>query len=204
MSFIKFLKSKEFLNQILLAIIGMFLFVIVALFWLKFKTNHYQKIEVPNLAGVEMEQVETILSNLDLRYEVVDSTKYNPEFPGNSVIEQSPIAGSFVKENRKIYLKLNPSTYELITVPEFFGKTNRQATALLLSVGYRIGNNPTYINDIALDVVRGLKYNGKEIKAGQKIPRNSMLEFILGDGGIPRTNIDSTILIENKDEGIEF
>lgn len=204
MSFIKFLKSKEFLNQILLAIIGMFLFVIVALFWLKFKTNHYQKIEVPNLAGVEMEQVETILSDLDLRYEVVDSTKYNPEFPGNSVIEQSPIAGSFVKENRKIYLKLNPSTYELITVPEFFGKTNRQATALLLSVGYRIGNNPTYINDIALDVVRGLKYNGKEIKAGQKIPRNSMLEFILGDGGIPRTNIDSTILIENKDEGIEF
>lgn len=204
MSFIKFLKSKEFLNQILLAIIGMFLFVIVALFWLKFKTNHYQKIEVPNLAGVEMEQVEAILSNLDLRYEVVDSTKYNPEFPGNSVIEQSPIAGSFVKENRKIYLKLNPSTYELITVPEFFGKTNRQATALLLSVGYRIGNNPTYINDIALDVVRGLKYNGKEIKAGQKIPRNSMLEFILGDGGIPRTNIDSTILIENKDEGIEF
>ena len=77
-------------------------------------------------------------------------------------------------------------------------------TTLFRSVGYRIGNNPTYINDIALDVVRGLKYNGKEIKAGQKIPRNSMLEFILGDGGIPRTNIDSTILIENKDEGIEF
>ncbi|MDP3352527.1 MAG: PASTA domain-containing protein [Flavobacteriaceae bacterium] len=204
MSFIKFLKSKEFLNQLILAVIALFLFVIVALFWLKFKTNHYQKIEVPELAGVQMEQVEALLSDLDLRYEVVDSTKYNPDFPGNSVIEQSPIAGSFVKENRKIYLKLNPSTYELISVPEFYGKTNRQAKALLLSVGYRIGDNPTYVDDIALDVVRGLIYNGKEVKAGQKIPRNSKLEFILGDGGIPRNVKDSTNLIENNDEGIEF
>jgi beta-lactam-binding protein with PASTA domain len=204
MSFIKFLKSKEFLNQVILAIIGLFLIVIVALFWLKYKTNHYQKIEVPNLAGVEMSQVEDILSDLDLRFEVVDSTKYNPEYPGNSVIEQSPTAGSFVKENRKIYLKLNPSTYELISVPEFYGKTNRQATALLLSVGYKIGDNPTYIDDIALDVVRGLLYNGKEVKAGQKIPRNSKLEFILGDGGIPRNTKDSTNLTVTDDEGIEF
>jgi beta-lactam-binding protein with PASTA domain len=204
MSFIKFLKSKEFLNQILLAVIGLVLIVIVALFWLKFKTNHYQKIEVPNLAGVEMIEAEVILSDLDLRYEVVDSTKYNPEFPGNSVIEQSPTAGSFVKENRKIYLKLNPSTYELISIPEFYGKTNRQAKALLLSVGYRIGDNPTYVDDIALDVVRGLIYNGKEVKAGQKIPRNSKLEFILGDGGIPRNVKDSTNLNDNNDEGIEF
>ena len=204
MSFINFLKSKEFLNQLLIAVIALFLFVIVALFWLKFKTNHYQKIEVPELAGVQMEQVEALLSDLDLRYEVVDSTKYNPEFPGNSVIEQSPIAGSFVKENRKIYLKINPSSYELISVPEFYGKTNRQATALLLSVGYRIGENPTYVNDIALDVVRGLLYNGTEVKSGQKIPRNSKLEFILGDGGIPRTVNDSTNLTENNDEGIEF
>lgn len=204
MSFINFLKSKEFLNQLLIAVIALFLFVIVALFWLKFKTNHYQKIEVPELAGVQMEQVEALLSDLDLRYEVVDSTKYNPEFPGNSVIEQSPIAGSFVKENRKIYLKINPSSYELISVPEFYGKTNRQATALLLSVGYRIGENPTYVNDIALDVVRGLLYNGTEVKSGQKIPRNSKLEFILGDGGMPRTVNDSTNLTENNDEGIEF
>lgn len=204
MSFINFLKSKEFLNQVILTIIGLFLFVIVVLFWLKYKTNHYQKIEVPELAGVQMEQVEALLSDLDLRYEVVDSTKYNPEFPGNSVIEQSPIAGSFVKENRKIYLKINPFSYELISVPEFYGKTNRQATALLLSVGYRVGENPTYVNDIALDVVRGLLYNGTEVKLGQKIPRNSKLEFILGDGGIPRTVNDSTNLTENNDEGIEF
>lgn len=198
MSFINFLKSKAFLNQLILAVIALFLLVIVALFWLKFKTNHYQKIEVPDLAGIEMGQVEELLSDLDLNYEVIDSTKYNPEFPGNSVIEQSPIAGSFVKENRKIYLKLNPSTYELISVPEFYGKTNRQATALLLSVGYRVGENPTYVNDIALDVVRGLLYNGKEVKAGEKIPRNSKLEFILGDGG-NRVNRDSTIIIEEAD-----
>ena len=204
MSSIDFLKSKVFLNQLILAVAGLFLVVIVALFWLKFKTNHYQKIEVPDLSGVEIEEVESILLDLDLRYEVVDSTKYNPNFPGKSVIEQSPMAGNFVKENRKIYLKLNPASYEMVSVPDVYGKTNRQATALLLSVGYRVGENPTYVNDIALDVVRGLLFNGKEVKAGQKIPRNSKLEFILGDGGIPRNVKDSINMNENNDEGIEF
>ncbi len=203
MSFIKFLKSKEFLNQLILAVIGLFIVVVAALFWLKFKTNHYQKIEVPNLAGIELTQVEEILSELDLRFEVIDSTKYNPDFPGKSVIEQSPLAGSYVKENRKIYLKLNPSTYELISVPDVFGKSNRQATALLMAVGYRVGDKPTYVNDIAMDVVRGLLLNGKEVRVGQKVPRNAKFEFILGDGGIPRNVIDTTATIES-DEGIEF
>ena len=92
----------------------------------------------------------------------------------------------------------------MVSVPDVYGKTNRQATALLLSVGYRVGENPTYVNDIALDVVRGLLFNGKEVKAGQKIPRNSKLEFILGDGGIPRNVKDSINMNENNDEGIEF
>lgn len=200
MSLIKFIKSKEFLNQLIIAVIALFLVIIVALYWLKFKTNHYQKIEVPVLVGVEMNQVDAQLEALDLTYEIIDSTKYNPDFPGNSVLEQHPIAGSYVKENRKIYLKINPSTYELIEVPDVFGKSNRQATALLLSVGYRVGINPTYVNDIALDVVRGLLYNGKEVKAGQKIPRNSLLEFMLGDGGNP-VKKDSVQLIEEVDGG---
>ncbi len=200
MSFINFLKSKEFLNQLIIAVISLFLVVIIGLFWLKYKTNHYQKIEVPVLIGVNIDEVAALLEDLDLRYEVIDSTKYNPEFPGNSVIEQSPMGGSFVKENRKIYLKINPSSYELISVPDVYGKTNRQATALLLSIGYRIGDNPTYVNDIALDVVRGLLYNGKEVNTGQKIPRNSKLEFILGDGGNP-VKKDSTLIIEEVDGG---
>lgn len=200
MSFINFLKSKEFLNQLIITVISLFLVVIIVLFWLKYKTNHYQKIEVPVLIGVNIDEVAALLEDLDLRYEVIDSTKYNPEFPGNSVIEQSPMGGSFVKENRKIYLKINPSSYELISVPDVYGKTNRQATALLLSIGYRIGDNPTYVNDIALDVVRGLLYNGKEVNTGQKIPRNSKLEFILGDGGNP-VKKDSTLIIEEVDGG---
>jgi len=30
--------------------------------------------------------------------------------------------------------------------------------------------------------VRGLKFNGKELKAGDKIPRNSLITLKLGDG----------------------
>ena len=46
--------------------------------------------------------------------EIQDSANYNPDYPKFSVIEQDPLAGNQVKENRKIYLTLNPSGYRKV------------------------------------------------------------------------------------------
>ena len=50
MTFIKFLFTKVFLKQLSIAIIALLGLAFVILFWLKFTTNHDQKIEVPSLA----------------------------------------------------------------------------------------------------------------------------------------------------------
>ena len=181
MTFIKFLFTKVFLKQLSIAIIALLGLAFVILFWLKFTTNHDQKIEVPSLAKMSLDTAENKLNEINLRFEVIDSSNYNPDFPKYSVIEQIPKAGEFVKENRKIYLTLNRSGYVYLKIPEVVGKTRRQAEPTLISMGFEIGRI-TYKSYIALDEVLELSYKGKKLKSGEKIQKTSVIDLVLGDG----------------------
>jgi len=182
MSVFQFLKSKTFFIQIAIALVGLFIFIFALKYWLGVSTNHDQKIQVPDLHKMSLEDVTKKLTELDLDFKVIDSASYNPEYPKKSVIEQTPEAGDFVKEKRKIYLTLNPSKYRDITIPDLNGRTKRQATSQLRSLGLNVGNNFTYVYDIGKDVVRGLRFNGKIINPGDQLPLNSVVDLVLGDG----------------------
>jgi beta-lactam-binding protein with PASTA domain len=181
MSFFGFLKSRSFFIQVGIALVGILLFVFVLQWWLGFTTNHDQKIQVPDLNKMSLTDVESKLKELDLDYIVIDSASYNPSYPRRSVIEQTPEAGDFVKEKRKIYLTLNPSKYREITIPDLNGRTKRQAMTQLQSIGFKIGKF-SYIPDIGKDVVRGLKSQGKDLKPGNKLPKNTVIDLVLGNG----------------------
>ena len=182
MSLIQFIKSKSLLKQLVIAFVGFIIFAFVLIKWLNISTNHDQKIEVPNLEKMSLLGVENLLEDLDLNFVVIDSASYNPDYPKKSIIDQSPETGSFVKEGRKIYLTLNPSGYADVIIPSIIGKTKRQATSHLRAIGFRIDTDDIYVQDIAKDVVRGLLFNGKEIKEGDKIPKNTVITLKLGDG----------------------
>lgn len=177
-----FIKSKSFLKQVLIAIVGVLVLIFVLKWWLGITTNHGQKIQVPNLDKLSLEEVEKKLNELDLAYVVIDSATYNPDYPKKSVIEQNPEAGDFVKENRKIYLTLNPSKYRDVEIPDLNGRTRRQATTHLRSIGFIVGDDVTWVKDIGKDVVRGLKFKGEKIEPGTKLPKQSTIDLILGDG----------------------
>jgi beta-lactam-binding protein with PASTA domain len=182
MSIVQFLKSKSFFKQIAFAIIGLLVFVFVLKYWLGITTNHNQKIQVPNLHKLSLEDVNRKLEELNLDFKVIDSASFNPNYPKKSVIEQTPAAGDFVKEKRKIYLTLNPSKYRDVTIPDLNGKTKRQAISHLRSIRFNIGTNFTYVTDIGKDVVRGLRYKEEIINHGDKLPLNSIIDLVLGDG----------------------
>ena len=182
MGLIQFIKSKVFLKQLLFAVVGLTIFIFVVIKWLNISTNHSQKIEVPNLEKMGLVEVEKTLAELDLNLIVIDSASYNPAYPKKSVIEQNPEAGDFVKEERKIYLTLNPSDYANVEIPDLYGKTKRQANSQLTAIGFKISPKISYVSDIAKDVVRGLKYNGKDLKEGDKLPKNTIITLKLGDG----------------------
>lgn len=182
MSLFQFLKSKTFLKQLAIVVVGLLVFVFLLKWWLSFTTNHDQKIQVPNLKKMTLSEVEKKLQELDLAYKILDSASYNPNYPKKSVLEQNPEAGDFVKEKRKIYLTLNPSKYRDISIPNLNGRTRRQATSHLRSIGFKVGDNVTWVGGIGKNVVRGLKYKGKKLKTGDKLPKKSTIDLILEDG----------------------
>ncbi len=182
MSLPKFLISKAFFKQIGLSLLILLGLIFLLRWWLGYTTNHDQGIEVPDLQKKTIAEVEEQLNKIDLRYVVVDSASYNPDFPKKSVLEQNPIAGDLVKENRKIYLTLNPSKYRDIAIPDLNGKTRRQAETHLRSIGFKVGKKITWVPDIGKNVVRGLKHEGKQVGLGDKRPKNSTIDLILGDG----------------------
>ena len=128
-----------------------------------------------------LETVEQELSNADLRFFIIDSANYNPDYPKFSVIEQNPAAGKFVKENRQIYLVLNPSGYRKLTIPDVIDKTRRQAEPTLKALGFKIGKI-TYIDHIGKDEVRELRHKGKKIQPGDQLQKTSTIDLVLGNG----------------------
>lgn len=180
-NFLNFLKSKVFFIQLGLALIVLVVLVFGILQWLKSSTNHNEFVEVPDLAKLSITQMREVIEDADLRYEVLDSANYNPDYPRFSVIEQNPPAGNKVKQNRKIYVTVNPSGYKKVSVPNIIQVTLRNATAKLRAVGLDV-QRVTYIDEFGKDMVYRIKYKGKYIEEGFKLPKTSKIELICGNG----------------------
>ncbi|MFD0976308.1 PASTA domain-containing protein [Salinimicrobium gaetbulicola] len=182
MSFLKFIFSKTFLMQLVLAVFALVLIVFIILKWLDYSTNQDQRITVPDLARLSLDKVDEQLNELDLRREILDSANYNPDYPPFSVIDQVPLPGKFVKENRKIYLTLNPSGYRKVEIPEnLVRRTRRQVEPTLRSLGFEIGSI-TYKPDVAKDAVLELRHKGEKLEPGMKLMKTSKIDLVLGDG----------------------
>ncbi len=203
MGLFKFIFSKTFLIQLVLAFLAIIVIAFLTMKWLKISTNHDERIEVPNLSMLSLRAVEGKLDEMHLHYEVMDSANYNPDYPKYAVIDQVPAPGKFVKENRKLYLTLNPSGFRKIVVPDMVRRTRRQVEPTLRSLGFEIGD-VTYKPDIAKDAVLELRHKGKLIEPGDELMKTSVIDLVLGDGSGQYTGdseeADTLQVDENENE----
>lgn len=181
--FFKFLISKSFLIQLAIAFVLVVVCAFATLTWLKSSTNHGEFVAVPDFAKLSVMDMRKSVENAGLRYEVLDSANFNPDYPRFSIIDQNPAAGAKVKTNRKIYFTVNPSGYKKVTVPNIKQVTKRNATSMLKAVGLDV-QRVTYIDELGKDMVYEIKYKGKYVKPGDKLPKTSKIELICGNGSI--------------------
>ncbi len=182
-NFFRFLFSRTFLIQIGLALLAVIVLAFVLLRWLDNTTNHGEYVEVPDFSKMSVMEMRKAVEEASLRYEVLDSANFNPDYPRFSIIDQNPPAGNKVKENRKIYFTVNPSGYKKVTVPNVIQVTQRNATSMLRAVGLDV-QRTTYIDQIGKDMVYYVKYKGKQVSPGDKLPKTSKLELVCGNGSI--------------------
>jgi beta-lactam-binding protein with PASTA domain len=192
MSLRAYLTSRVFFIQMLSAIAIFAILTYLFFHWITYTTHHGQEITVPDLRKLSAEQAEEKLNAIDLDYTILDTVDFKPEFPKLTVVEQEPKAGSKVKEGRKIYIKINASTYTLVSVPDLVEKTYRQAVPTLEAIGLLEGTI-TYKPYLGKDMVLEMRMNGKKLKAGDKVLKSSKIDLVLGDGKITyEETIDST------------
>lgn len=181
MSLFKYLTSKTFFTQVFIAASIVVVFTFLVIQFLDFRTNHGQEIKVPDLSKMKLEIAEEKLNELDLEVFLLDTVEFNADFPPFTILEQDPKAGSLVKDGRKVYVKLNAGEFTDITIPEFKDKTFRQISATIKSLTLKEGKI-TYKPHIAKDIVLQIFQDGRRLRAGDKVKKNSTLDFVLGDG----------------------
>jgi beta-lactam-binding protein with PASTA domain len=174
-----YLKTKNFRNTILLAIGSVIVVTLIAFYSLDWYTRHGSGIPVPKLTGMSIDKAQEILKQQGFGISI-DSVYVLDQTPG-TVVEQDPDAGTNVKENRVIYLKIVKNKAPIVSLPDVMDAPFISAQATLSNYGLKIGDT-TYKPDIARDHVLEVHYAGQAIQPGTKIPKGSKVDLVLGDG----------------------
>jgi len=195
-AFFRFLISKLFLINLALVILVGFMIPYCSLGALEDFTNNdsedYQHsyIAVPNFIGVNMDNIDDFIGNKDLNYVINDSV-YSDNAPSGSVISQDPdphietaadTIPSFVKPGRRIYLTVVKKAGEYKVLPDLLSVNNSKklAKVKLEMLGFKVNFEPKPHKDDGR--VLELKHKGKNIEAGNKLLKGSVIDVIYGSG----------------------
>jgi beta-lactam-binding protein with PASTA domain len=143
-------------------------------------TRHRETVTVPNLEGMSLLDMDDFLKKRHLNYEVSDSG-YSSQYPPLSILKQYPLAGSYVKEKRKIYLTVKANQPQSVNMPNLKDGSLKNAELVLKSYGLKRGMI-TYKPDLAPNAVLEQFFEGKPIEPTARIRKGSKIDLIVGDG----------------------
>lgn len=178
--FFSFKNNRFFWVNIILMIVVCGASLWGVLKWLDAYTRHGESVTVPQVNGMSVEEAASIFKKEGLICAVVDSSYRKGVTPG-SILDQSPVAGMKVKEGRTIYLTINSLSTPLQAVPDVADNSSaRQAEAKLLAAGFKLTENELIAGE--KDWVYGVKYKGRRLSMGEKVPVGAILTLLVGSG----------------------
>ncbi|MFI5163491.1 MAG: PASTA domain-containing protein [Sphingobacteriales bacterium] len=195
-----YLKTKEFRKTILLAIGSVIVLVLIAFFSLSYYTRHGEGIPVPKLTGMPIDKALNVLK--EQGFGVSIDSVYVQDQPSGTVVEQDPDAGTSVKVNRVIYLKIVKNIAPPVSLPDIMDAPYISAVATISNYGLKVGDT-TYRSDIARDHVLEVRYAGQAIQPGSKLPKGSKIDLVLGDGA-GASEVDIPDLVNLDLDGAKF
>lgn len=169
---------KTLLINIIKAVIGVVVLVLVIDIFLKIFTKHNNEIAVPDFSSMSIEDASQVAAKANVRLDVIDSIYVKRLAPG-AVFSQNPAAGSAVKKGRRVLITINATNPKMVDMPNLIGLSLRQAKTELFSRGLSI-NKISYIEDIATNNVIEQRYRGRRINPGDEVESESAIDLVLG------------------------
>tara|TARA_Y100001954_G_scaffold206292_1_gene228881 strand:- start:196 stop:1023 length:828 start_codon:yes stop_codon:yes gene_type:complete len=156
------------------------LILIMLNFYLDSYTLNGKEITVPDLADYSVDEIEPILKNRKLRYNITDSAYVKGKAPF-VILDQNPEAGSKVKENRQIYITVNAKNPPKVELPNILDQSHRIAIEQLKVVGLKT-DSLIYRPHFARDAVIAVLFNNSKISAGFELIKGSEVSLVVGMG----------------------
>ena len=175
-----FLKSKALIINLFIAIAVLLIVYFVTLSVLNSYTQHGEKLSIPDLKGLTLEDAKELALKHKFKA-IISDTTYSIETERGLIAAQKPVMNAIVKSNRTIYLTINSTSAEMIVMPNFIGASLRQAVADAEINALKIGEI-TYKPDLARNNVLEQRINGQIIEAGDMVEKGSFIDLILGMG----------------------
>lgn len=145
-------------------------------------THHGEAITVPDIVHKTYNDAEDMLDALDLEIVVTD-TGYIKSLPPDCILEQTPGPGKRVKSGHIIYVTINAASAPTLVIPDIIDNSSlREAQMKLMALGFKLAD-PQYIPG-EKDWVYGIKANGRNVVAGQRVPFDVPLVLVAGDGSL--------------------
>lgn len=135
-NFKAFLDRNPVIKHILMAAGTLFLLILLTLLWLRFYTNHGQKLVTPSFVGMDFKEAERLADRKSFQLINADSF-FVVDKKGGEILNQNPKADAEVKSGRKIYVtttKYTPDQVSVADLPILYGNDFNQKT---VELGYR-------------------------------------------------------------------
>jgi eukaryotic-like serine/threonine-protein kinase len=141
-----------------------------------------KEVVVPKVTGLTKEQAEQKLSDNDLNY-INAGERYDERYAKGKILFQKPVAGSIVKEGRRVFLIVS-SGIPTVKVPSLIGKFYRDALLTLEKMNLAVGDTTMVESELPkYSVIDQQYYTGRELQAGTKV--NLKISSGLTQGLIP-------------------
>lgn len=180
MKITEYIRTKLFFKHLLLSSVTALIFLWLIFLLAGWYTDHGETVEVPDFNGKNISELNKFIEDKEMYFEIIDSI-YDPEAKPGIVFKQEPEPGEAVKRNRTVYLYVNSLLPPQIVMPKLVDRSLRQATAMIVSYGLKVGKVKA-VSDPCSNCVLKQMVNGKEVQPGETIRKGSVIDLWVGKG----------------------
>jgi len=162
----KFIKTL-IITAIILVIISVGLFIGINSYLMP-SVVQANELLLPNIVGLNKDLAFKIIEDLRLT-PILVGPRFDARFKEDEVIFQKPYAGTYVKENRRIYIHVSGGE-PVIKMPQLVGKTYRDARVNLERIGLFIKNITEVRSEFPLGTVVQQEFKfDSEVEKGDSV-----------------------------------
>lgn len=150
----------------------------IIMWFLDFWTFHGQEVAVPDFKGQQYSAAVATAEGAHIQPVLADSVFDTSARPG-TVVEQVPIAGARIKRGGMAYLTVVAFSPKMVTVPDFYNVSARQARSMFEGLGITSILEAPVPSEYE-DLVLGARFNGVSLRPGARIPVSAVVTLEVG------------------------